>query len=133
MHKSISILVGLFVILQGNLVWGEPDPAQEKSQREFTPRERSHQESLEFRKSLSKGDVGRFQAVSMDNSAVFIVDTKQAHLWVFRATGSGFYLVYGGQIYPGLRVGEIIDSSSLKLQKGQFFTPREEPEQKPKY
>jgi hypothetical protein len=130
MHKSITILVSLFVVLQGNLVWAELKSEQEGRQGELKAKEKAYQEYVEFQKSLSKGNVGRFQAVRMDDSAVFILDTKQAHLWVFGATGSGFHVVYGGQVYPGMRAGEIIDSSSLRIEKGQFFAPREGPGEK---
>ena len=31
---------------------------------------------------------GRFQAVRMNNSTVFILDTKEGHLWVWIAQGT---------------------------------------------
>jgi len=115
MPKLVAIFVFFLMTFTGFSAWTETNPDEEKGQGgKRTP----------FQKALSKGKEGRFQAVSMDREAVFILDTKEAHLWVFRATGSGFYTVYGGQVRPGTRAGEITDSSSLKLEKGQFSLPR---------
>ncbi len=117
MKRSVTIFASLFLFLTGISPWAETGLGEGKGQ---------GGQHTAFQKSLSKGKVGRFQAVRMDKDAVFILDTKEAHLWVFRATGSGFYKVYGGQVGPGVRTGEITDSSSIKLEKGPFSLPRED-------
>ena len=114
MPKSILILVGFLVLFHGNLALAELQAKGERTAIAPTAKQKSYPGNV-------GGSVGRFQAVRMDDSSVVILDTKQAHLWVFGATGNGFYLVYGGRIYPGEKTGEIIDSSSLRFKKGQFF------------
>lgn len=114
MPKSILIIVGFLVLLHGSLALAELQPKGEETASAPAAKQKAYQGHM-------KGGVGRFQAVRMDDSAVVIIDTMQAHLWVFGATGSGFYLVYGGRIHPGEKAGEIIDSSSLRFRKGQIF------------
>jgi hypothetical protein len=114
MPKSILILVGFLVFFHGHLALAEVQTKGERTASAPAAKQKAYPGNVE-------GSVGRFQAVRMDDSAVVILDTKQAHLWVFGATGSGFYLVYGGRIHPGEKAGEIIDSSSLRFRKGQFF------------
>lgn len=114
MPRSILIFVGFLVLLHGSLAMAESQIEREKTAIAAAAKQKAHSGNV-------RGSVGRFQAVRMDDSAVVILDTRQAHLWVFGATGSGFYLVYGGRIYPGEKAGEIIDSSSLRFEKGEPF------------
>ena len=114
MSKSILIFVGSLVFFHGHLALAELQTKGEKTTIAPAAKQKADPRNV-------RGSVGRFQAVRMDDSAVVILDTKEAHLWVFGATGSGFYMVYGGKIRPGEKAGEIIDSSSLRFKKGHFF------------
>ena len=118
MSKTILIFVGLLIFLHGHPALAEPQTKGEKTAIVPTAKEKAYPYNV-------GGSVGRFQAVRMDDSAVVILDTKHAYLWVFGATGSGFTLVYGGRIRPGEKAGEIIDSSSLRFKKGQHFDKSE--------
>lgn len=88
--------------------------------------EKAAHQDRDFRQSLVRGPVGRFQAVRMDDRSVLILDTKGAHVWVFGATGSGFHLLYAGQISPGKRAGEIVEGAALRLEKGHQSRSRDE-------
>ena len=118
MPKTILFFVGFLVFFHGYSVLAERQTEGEKTTIALAAEQKANPHNL-------GGNVGRFQAVRMDDSAVVILDTKQAYLWVFGATGSGFYLVYGGKIRPGEKAGEIIDSSSLRFKKGQLFDKSE--------
>lgn len=112
MRKSFVILVALFVILTAYGARAESSRATKES-----PKNPESREVKGSKKSSPRGGAGRFQAVRMDDKAVFILDTRRGHSWVFNVTGSGFYSVYAGQIHPGKKTGEVINSSSLKQQK----------------
>lgn len=63
--------------------------------------------------------IGRYQAVRMDSNAIFILDTKEGHLWVWviqkdnRGQPAEF-LFYQGKVVPGSRMGELIDRTYKK-------------------
>ena len=112
MRKSVVILIVVFALFTGYGLWADSSRATEQSLRNPESEQISGP-----KKSSPRGGVGRFQAVRMDDKAVFILDTRRGHSWVFNVTGSGFYSVYAGQIHPGKKTGEVINSSSLKPQK----------------
>lgn len=69
--------------------------------------------------SSTDESTGRYQAVRMDSNAVFILDTKEGHLWVWviqkdnRGRPSEF-LFYQGRVVPGSGMGELIDRTYKK-------------------
>ena len=70
-----------------------------------------------FQKSGSKETVGRFQAVRLSNETIFIIDSQEGHIWVWLLNNEGSFLIYEGQLFPGTRMGEIIEKSNqLKKQ-----------------
>jgi hypothetical protein len=56
---------------------------------------------------------GRFQACSMEEGLVFIIDTKEGHMWLWRPGTIGqpraMILMYQGQLCPGAQMGHVID------------------------
>ncbi len=50
------------------------------------------------------GDVGRFQAIRVQDSSAFILDTQDGHMWVW-TLGE---LVYQGIVKPGKTMGEVV-------------------------
>jgi hypothetical protein len=68
-----------------------------------------------FRDSLSRGPVGRFQAVTVDDSSVVILDTQEGRIWMWDLSGLGTVsMVYGGQVFLGENMGEMIQSIPVK-------------------
>jgi hypothetical protein len=67
-------------------------------------------------------DIGRYQAVDITKSdtsstdAVFIIDTKEGHMWVWKewptirnVVQGGRIVIYMGKVKPGKKLGDIID------------------------
>ena len=54
----------------------------------------------EFKRSFSDSGDGRFQTTKMDDTSIFIIDTKLGHCWVFRAS-PGPVVKYAGKLRPG--------------------------------
>ena len=54
----------------------------------------------EFKRSFSDSGDGRFQTTKMDDTSIFIIDTKLGHCWVFRIS-PGPVVKYAGKIRPG--------------------------------
>jgi hypothetical protein len=54
----------------------------------------------EFKGSFSDSAEGRFQTTKMDDTTIFIIDTKLGHCWVFR-TSPGPMVKYAGKVRPG--------------------------------
>ena len=54
----------------------------------------------EFNRSFSESGDGRFQTTKIDDTAIFIIDTKLGHFWVFR-TSPGPIVKYAGKVRPG--------------------------------
>lgn len=67
------------------------------------------QSVLDFKKSFSKESIGRFQAIKLSNDAIFIIDTKEGHIWIWVSKGDR-HLIYEGQVFPGTKMGDIIES-----------------------
>jgi len=104
-------------------IWEAEKPTQKKKLWELSEKEKAWKageaEKREFIKSLSKDNTGRFQAVRMNNSSVFILDTKEGHLWIWITQAgkdgrSEEFLVYQGQAVPGSRMGDLIDRTKKK-------------------
>ena len=54
----------------------------------------------EFQSSFNGSGDGRFQTTKMDDTSIFIIDTKLGHCWVFR-TSPGPMVKYAGKVRPG--------------------------------
>ena len=54
----------------------------------------------EFKRSFSDSGDGRFQTTKIDDTSIFIIDTKLGHCWVFRSS-PGPIVKYAGKVYPG--------------------------------
>jgi hypothetical protein len=54
----------------------------------------------EFNLSLKDSSEGRFEAVKMDDTSIFIIDTKLGHLWMFR-TSPEVLVKWAGKVKPG--------------------------------
>ena len=98
--------------------WGGLTPEQEKRLEQLESQEQMgrviSQDMLEFNKSFSENSPGRFQAVRLSNVAVMILDTQACHIWLWLAKGETFLLIYEGQVFPGTKMGEIIDSYQMR-------------------
>jgi hypothetical protein len=53
-------------------------------------------------------EVGRYEAIQLDASSIFVLDTKEGHCWVVNATPSSPSTIYAGQVRPGKKSGETI-------------------------
>lgn len=75
------------------------------------------------RPNVSEYENGRYQAIRLDNNAVFLLDTKEGHLWVWviqkdsRGIPSEF-LFYQGMLIPGRNMGDLIERTYKKLNQG---------------
>ncbi|MGD2125668.1 MAG: hypothetical protein PVG99_06280 [Desulfobacteraceae bacterium] len=123
MLKRMAVLSVLFVAFSANGVWAEKSSEAEKAEQHSKQPEAPP--PSEFYKPLSRGPVGRFQAVRVEDNSVFILDTKEGHYWIWGGSGSSgaVSLIYGGRVRPGKRMGEIIESLSLKPQEGRYLAP----------
>ncbi len=53
-------------------------------------------------------EVGRYEAIQLDATSIFVLDTKEGHCWLVNATPSSPSMVYAGQVRPGKKTGETI-------------------------
>jgi hypothetical protein len=76
--------------------------------------------------NLFAQEIGRYQAIALPkvqsapNSEVFIIDTKEGHIWIWftQSTISGVvqggrYLIYQGNVKPGKKIGDIIEKQDF--------------------
>jgi len=112
MRESIAVCIILFVVFTGSLISAESKQRKDISApkdltKDLAPLEASLEEAKsardkrcqEFRESLSRGEIGRFQAISpMEKPFVFILDTKEGHIWVWSFQQDA--IEYKGQICP---------------------------------
>jgi hypothetical protein len=69
------------------------------------------QKAKDFKKSLSKGKAGRFQAIEiLGGGGVFILDTKEGHMWLWMQSTT----YYEGFVYPGVKVGDVVNIEPIK-------------------
>jgi len=69
---------------------------------------------------VSEYETGRFQAIRMDNNAIFLLDTKEGHIWVWvtQKDSNGIpseFLFYQGMLIPGRNMGDLIDRTYKKM------------------
>ena len=55
-------------------------------------------------------ETGRYQMVQMDKSSVTVIDTKEGHLWGLVVSAGNSGIIYLGQVKPGEKMGEVIDT-----------------------
>ena len=72
------------------------------------------------------GEIGRYQAVAIpksngDPKAVFVIDTKEGHMWFWteyptipNISQGGRYLIYQGKLKPGQKFGDTIERQQFK-------------------
>jgi len=53
-------------------------------------------------------DVGRYEAIQLDATSIFVLDTREGHCWVVNATPSAPSMIYTGQVRPAKKMGETI-------------------------
>ncbi|MGD8367291.1 MAG: hypothetical protein PVG78_06610 [Desulfobacterales bacterium] len=71
-----------------------------------------------FRETLGHGENGRFSAVRIDATSVFLLDTRLGHLWVWTFGEKGSFTTYQGQLLPGLTMGDIVGASAGRKRDG---------------
>ena len=79
----------------------------------------TRKEPQDYGSPLSNESVGRYQAVRVESNAVFIMDTKEGHMWIWviqkDKQGQPVQLLfYQGQVIPGMNMGDLIDSTVNK-------------------
>ena len=88
-----------------------------KEEREQEGTEEQESRCATYKQELSKGTgEGRFQACPVAGEAVFIIDTKEGHMWLLQATDFGqaeeIYLLYEGRVCPGGKMGDVIERAT---------------------
>jgi hypothetical protein len=121
MPRSIFLLTVFVIVYAVAPAWAQLSPKQEKMVKQLEAGQeidtRISQGVLDFNKSGSKENVGRFQAVHLSNETIFIIDSQEGHIWLWLLNNEGSFLIYEGQLFPGTRMGEIIEKSNqLKKQ-----------------
>ena len=53
-------------------------------------------------------EVGRYEAIQLDATSIFVLDTMEGHCWVVNATPSAPSMIYTGQVRPAKKMGETI-------------------------
>lgn len=120
MRKSIIILLILFSIFLSNMGGAtERTPKEKKKQPKQFVESLYLEKQKKFMASLSKGSVGRFQAVRIDSHCVFVLDTKEGYLWVWiiqldEGGKSAEFLTYQGQVSLGTEMGGLISRTYRK-------------------
>ncbi|CAB5130900.1 hypothetical protein D3OALGA1CA_3218 [Olavius algarvensis associated proteobacterium Delta 3] len=64
-----------------------------------------------YQASLESGVSGRFQAVRLDGSSIFVLDSRLGHMWVWAFGKEGGFTMYQGRVAPGLKMGDVVDTS----------------------
>ena len=120
MPRSFVLFAVLTMVFLHSLGWAQLSSEQEKRMKQLEESQEVEkiisQGILDFNKSSSKENVGRFRAVRLSNETIFIIDTQEGHLWVWLLTNEGTFLIYEGKLFPGTRMGDVIEKSD-KLKK----------------
>ncbi len=147
MRTSIAVLTVICLLFISGSGWAQLTPDQEKRLKELEAKEKALKSWNENQSTSEKGlmeleakdltlkslgnrrpaegeglpeeGIGRYQAVRMDSNAVFIIDTKEGHLWVWviQKDSEGQpaeFLFYQGKLMPGADMGELIDRTYKK-------------------
>lgn len=54
-------------------------------------------------------EIGRYEAIRMDNSVVVVIDTAKGHMWVTGVGESLMTMIYFGKVRPAAKMGDIVD------------------------
>jgi hypothetical protein len=118
--RKLALFTVIIMVFWNSPGWAQLSSEQEKRMEQLEKNQEIEkiisQGILDFNKSGTKENVGRFQAVRLSNETIFIIDTKEGHLWVWLLNNEGTFLIYEGQLFPGTRMGDIIEKSE-KLKK----------------
>ena len=147
MPKSATVLMGLLMFFTEQPGWAQLSSDQEKRLKDLDTRAEAlkdwEEEGLEqgrllvrpetidkkmemlqtkdedLNETVSGMSTGRYQAIRMDSNAIFILDTKEGHLWVWviqkdNSGQSAEFLFYQGKVRPGSKMGELIDRTYQK-------------------
>jgi hypothetical protein len=102
--------------------WEESKPSQDEDLiKKNGQNEKAPTKNVSVIKDNIKNDtIGRYQAIRMDSNAIFIIDTKEGHLWVWviQKDSQGIpaeFLFYQGQVVPGQNMGDLIDRTYKKF------------------
>jgi hypothetical protein len=58
--------------------------------------------------AAAASEVGRYEAIQLDATSIFVLDTREGHCWVVNATPSAPSMIYTGQVRPATKMGETI-------------------------
>ena len=122
LKRYASLIIMVLLVGIGNIIFSvcfqeKQVFAQEKSGKQHSKDSILEQIRINFYNSVSVGPVGRFQAVKLTNSSVFIIDTKEGHLWAWSIHKMASGIVYQGQITPGEKMGDVIDRLLISIPK----------------
>jgi hypothetical protein len=118
MHRIVFLTVIFLLVAFSPAGWAGLTPKMEKQLEQLDSGEDVgkviSQDMLDFKKSLPEEGIGRFQGIKLSNNAVLFVDTKEGYIWLWFAKGETFALIYEGQLFPGAKMGDLIDSYRMK-------------------
>ncbi len=114
MHRPMVVIIIVLVVFLSFFAWAEADSPHKMAAKKPGEKEHARQAVIKPKKPLSKGSVGRFQAVTLDKNSAIILDTEKGHLWMWRLGINTISLTYAGQVYPGKDVADVIYETSLK-------------------
>jgi lipopolysaccharide export LptBFGC system permease protein LptF len=108
MNKIIVAIVSILVFFLGQIVWAassnEEKERLEKAQKQIEEMKKQQQQWMNQRQTpmhsnrpLSRGMVGRYQAIKLDDGRVFILDTAEGDFWIWKMN-SGQPAQHQGQI-----------------------------------
>lgn len=69
--------------------------------------------------SLESTSPGRFQAVRLDGSSIFILDTRLGYMWAWAFGEQGGFTTYQGRVVPGLKMGDVIEAYEKRRVQGK--------------
>jgi hypothetical protein len=147
MRKSLILLAVVSLIFSYNNVFAQLSSEQEERLRGLEAGEKAFQEWEKNRPQMEQkipdklsggisvspqqpgisdpnsnrlnNGIGRYQAIRLDSNAIFIIDTKEGHMWVWviQKDNQGQpseLLFYQGQVSPGSDMGDLIDRTYKK-------------------
>ena len=147
MRKSLILLAVLLFVSSNNHVFAQLSPDQEERLKGLEEREKAFDEWKKNRPKMEQkipdrlsggisispeqlkisdskpnrlnDGIGRYQAIRLDSNAIFIIDTKEGHMWVWVIQKDNLgqpseFLFYQGQVSPGSDMGDLIDRTYKK-------------------
>ena len=93
MKKGFLLFIVISLVVCGSLGLAVVSEAKDKWS------QKDKQMLEQFNLSLKSSSEGRFQAQSLDDKSILIIDTKFGHLWVLRTSPEPM-LKYAGKVAP---------------------------------